>query len=163
MTTPTTPQSLPVIGWREWLSLPDLGIPAIKAKIDTGARTSALHTHDYDIFQRDGEDWVTFHLHPLKRSSTEYTCTTKVVDYRTVSDSGGHTERRPFIHTTARIGPHAWDVTLSLTNRESMLFRMLLGRTALESQFLVDVSTSYLVGQRPEKRHRHRPPSSPSH
>lgn len=146
-------KSLSIIGWREWLSLPDIGIPSIKAKIDTGARTSALHTHDYEIFENpDGTESVRFHLHPKRHSKKEFTCVAPVADYRTVRDSGGHPERRPFISTTAQIGTYRWPVLLSLTNRESMLFRMLLGRVALDGHFLVDVSTSYRIGGPPPRK-----------
>ena len=147
---PTDTREAPrfVIGWREWLALPDLGIPGIKAKIDTGARTSALHTHDYEIFRRDGDDWVRFHLHPLRHSEEiELECAARILDRREVKDSGGHPEIRPFIGTTARLGNFEWPVQLSLTNRESMKFRMLLGRQALAGYFLVDSNTSSLMGR----------------
>lgn len=152
--TPTLPNPDPaapklVVGWREWLSLPSLGIPAIKAKIDTGARSSALHTHDYELFEREGRPMVRFHLHPLRRSTLEYSCEAEVVDQRGVRDSGGHEEQRPFIATTARLGGFEWTIHLSLTNRESMKFRMLLGRQALAGCFVVDPVRSYLLGRKP--------------
>lgn len=138
----------PAIGWREWLALPDLGVPGIKAKIDTGARSSSLHTHDYEEFQRDGVDWVRFHLHPLRRRKTILlTCEAPVLAHKEVKDSGGHTELRPFIQSTARIGHVEWKVNLSLTNREGMKFRMLLGREALAGKFVVNPSASYLLGK----------------
>ncbi len=137
----------PVIGWREWLSRPHLGVPGIKAKIDTGARSSALHMHDYEVFQRNGDDWVLFHLAPLPhRPSVMCACETPVSDYRQVKDSGGHPERRPFIWTVARAGSFEWEIDLSLTNREGMKFRMLLGRTAIAPQFTVDPAAQYLIG-----------------
>ncbi|MEZ5300156.1 MAG: RimK/LysX family protein [Verrucomicrobiales bacterium] len=137
-----------VIGWREWLALPDLGILGIKAKVDTGARTSALHTHDYRVFQREGEDWVRFHLHPLRRrQKLELECEARVIDYREVKDSGGHIERRPFIRARATIGGFSWEIDLSLTNREGMKFRMLLGRVAVAGLFIVDPACSYLMGK----------------
>ena len=139
----------PIIGWREWLSLPDLGIPGIKAKVDTGARTSALHTHDYTLFERDGAQWVKFHLHPLTKSSKiEFSCEAPVTDLRNVKDSGGHVENRPFIQTTAMIGIYQWKILLSLTNRENMKFRMLLGREAVAGDFLVDPAKSYQQSKR---------------
>jgi hypothetical protein len=138
----------PLIGWREWLSLPELGIPGIKAKIDTGARSSALHTHDYEVFQRDDKDYVRFHLHPLvKKSAIELSCEAPLLGYRNVKDSGGHSQKRPFIRTRARVGEIEWEIDLSLTNRENMKFRMLLGRAALAQNFAVDPSSSYLVGK----------------
>lgn len=136
-----------MVGWREWLEFPDLGIPGIKAKVDTGARTSALHTHDFEIFEKDGNEWVKFHLHPLThRGDLEMECVSQVIDYREVKDSGGHVERRPFIRTKALLGGFSWFIQLSLTNRENMKFRMLLGRHALRGRFLVDPRSSYLMG-----------------
>lgn len=144
-----------LIGWREWLALPDLEIPGIKAKIDTGARSSALHTHDYEVFQREGRDYVRFHLHPLvKTDAIELSCEAPLLGYRNVKDSGGHSQKRPFIRTRARIGDFKWDIDLSLTNRESMKFRMLLGRAALAQNFLVDSSSSYLLGKNLRQAYR---------
>lgn len=136
-----------VIGWREWLSLPDLGIPGIRAKIDTGARSSALHTHDYEVFQRDGQEFVRFHLHPLpKRRRVELACEAPLLGYRNVKNSGGYSQNRPFIRTRACIGNFVWEIDLSLTNRENMKFRMLLGRAALAEHFMVESSASYRLG-----------------
>lgn len=141
-----------VVGWREWLQLPEIGVAGIKAKVDTGARTSALHTHDYEVYQREGVDWVRFHLHPLPRSrDIELSCEAQVLAFREVKDSGGHAEHRPFILTTAKLGAFEWPIELSLTNRESMRFRMLLGRTSLVPHFLVDPRRSYLLGKRPRR------------
>jgi hypothetical protein len=138
-----------IIGWREWLSLPELGIPGIKAKVDTGARSSALHTHDYEMFERDGAPWVKFHLHPLTKSSRiEFTCEAPVTDMRNVKDSGGHVENRPFIQTTAKVGTFLWKINLCLTNRENMKFRMLLGREAVAGDFLVDPAKSYQLSKK---------------
>ena len=140
---------LPIIGWREWLALPALGIPAIKTKIDTGARTSALHAFELETFRRYGVKHVRFSLHPLRRrSDIVITCTACVIDERVVIDSGGHREHRYVISTLARLGEQEWPLELTLTDRENMLFRMLLGRTALESRFLVDPQASYLYGRR---------------
>jgi len=137
-----------IIGWREWLVLPDVGIPAIKAKIDTGARTSALHTHDYTVFEEDGRERVKFHVHPVRHSVSELECVADVLDYREVKDSGGHIERRPFIETVVKAGDVEWAVHMSLTNREQMRFRMLLGRQALAAGgFFVDPQKSYYFGK----------------
>ncbi|HUF63441.1 MAG TPA: RimK/LysX family protein [Verrucomicrobiales bacterium] len=142
----------PVLGWREWVALPEFSIAGIKAKIDTGARSSALHTHHYELFDRHGQPWVRFVVHPLRRTIRfERECETPVLEFRTVKDSGGHMETRPFIETTAVLGACRWVVRLSLTNRESMLFRMLLGRSALTGLFLVDPAQSYLLGNRPTR------------
>ena len=149
--TPPKPRQLGsrvLIGWREWLALPDIGIPGIKAKIDTGARSSALHTHDYQIEDVDGQPWVRFHLHPLvHRPDVELTCRAEVVAFRAVKDSGGHIEQRPFIRTHAVMAGIEWPVLLSLTNREAMKFRMLLGRTAMAGRFAVDAGLSYVVSR----------------
>ena len=103
-------QNLPVIGWREWLSFPELGIPGLKAKIDTGARSSALHTHDYEIYEDpEGISRVRFHLHPLRgRADIELSCDAKVTGMREVKDSGGHIEHRPFITVAADLGGVVW-------------------------------------------------------
>ncbi len=146
---------LPTIGWREWLSFPDLGIPGVKAKIDTGARSSALHTHDYEIYESDnGEQRVRFHLHPLKdREDVELECDAPVTGMRVVKDSGGHAENRPFVTVVARLGEFEWPIELSLTNREGMRFRMLLGRTAVKGRFLIDTGRSYLLGRNLARRY----------
>lgn len=120
------------IGWREWLELPELGVPAIKAKIDTGARTSALHAWKLESFTHGGAPWVHFQLHPLQRDTTlSLGCSAPVHDRRMVSDSGGHRERRYVILTPVVMGPHRWSIEMTLTDRDTMLFRMLLGRQAM--------------------------------
>lgn len=138
----------PTIGWREWLSLPQLQIPRIKAKVDTGARTSALHAFDLDYFEHDAVLMVRFKVHPLQRDTH---CTIEaiapVVDKRAVRNSGGHAQERPVIKTQAVLGPQRWDIELTLTNRDVMGFRMLLGREAVRHRFLVDPGKSYLLSQ----------------
>lgn len=137
------------IGWKEWLSLPELGIPAIKAKIDTGARTSSLHTYHIEKFSKEGKDFVRFDIHPLqKRTDISVTCESEIIDVRVVKDSGGHEEERIFIRTPVQLNDNKWDIEISLTSRENMLFRMLVGRTALISSGLkVDPSLHYTVGK----------------
>ena len=137
-----------VIGWREWGSLPDLGIPALKLKIDTGARTSALHAFRLETFSEDGKRKVRFAIHPLqRRKDLEITSIAEVVDERVVTDSGGHREKRIVIKTPLLIGGESWDVEFTLTDRDTMRFRALLGRTAMEGRFIVDPEKSYLTGR----------------
>ena len=137
--------SKPVLGWREWVALPELGIEAIKAKVDTGARTSALHAFRVEAFERGGEAWVRFSMHPLQNNDEHVVeCEARVLDQRQVRDSGGHTELRYVIETTILIGGNATPAELTLTDRDTMKFRMLLGRTAIRRHYLVDPGRSYL-------------------
>ncbi len=141
-----------IIGWREWLALPELQVPAIKAKIDTGARTSALHAFFVEPFTKEGRQMVRFGVHPLqKRLDVEIFCEAPVKDFREVSDSGGHREMRYVIETTILIGDLPRQVEMTLTNRDNMKFRMLLGRTAMEGLQVIP-DQSYLTGR---KRHKY--------
>lgn len=139
--------ALPAIGWREWVSLPEIGIPHIKAKIDTGARTSALHAFSVERFRRDQQDWLRFGVHPLQKDrETEIWCEARMIDEREVADSGGHREMRPVILSPLHMGEFSWPVELTLTSRDSMLFRMLIGRTALRGRLSVDSGASFTLG-----------------
>ncbi|MCU0836289.1 MAG: ATP-dependent zinc protease [Chromatiaceae bacterium] len=136
------------LGWREWIALPEIGLTLIKAKVDTGARTSTLHAFYVESYRQQGESWVRFGVHPLqRRTDVVVHCQAPVLDRRTVSDSGGHRERRYVIATPVAIGGTVWPLELTLTNRDAMLFRMLLGRTAMAGRALVDPQCSYLCGR----------------
>ena len=141
-----------IVGWREWIALPELGIKHIKVKVDTGARTSALHAYYVEPFIKASQEWVRFGIHPLQKSKNfSIECTAPVVDRRVVTDSGGNKEKRYVIETLLSIGEVAWRTELTLTDRDTMKFRMLLGRTALVGNFIVDPSASYLIGKKPKR------------
>jgi hypothetical protein len=138
-----------IVGWREWVGLPGLGLHRIKVKIDTGARSSALHAFDVKTYTEQGVKMVWFAIHPLqRRDDVVRECTAAIVDKRWVSDSGGHRERRYVIQTDITLGTKTWPVEMTLTNRDTMKFRMLLGRTAMADHLIVDPSLSYVQGKR---------------
>jgi hypothetical protein len=151
------------IGWREWVRLADLGVAAIKAKIDTGARTSALHAFAVEPFRRAGGLWVRFEVHPVQRSNAvKIKCEALAVDERAVRNSGGQVERRYIIETHLMLGDRSWPIELALANRDQMGFRMLLGRTALEGRALIEPGRSFVAGQRPRRARQARPALEPS-
>ncbi|AMF93665.1 ATP-dependent zinc protease [Vibrio fluvialis] len=135
-----------IVGWRETLSLPGLGIDKINAKIDTGARTSCLHAFKVESFTKEEALWVRFWIHPLQHNVDKVTvCEAEVVDERTVRDSGGHEETRFVIKSDLSLGGETWSAEITLTNRENMAFRMLLGRTAMHHRIVVDPTESFLI------------------
>ncbi|KPK49857.1 MAG: ribosomal protein S6 modification protein [Thiotrichales bacterium SG8_50] len=141
-------RNLPVLGWTEWVALPDLAVPKIKCKVDTGARTSALHAFYVEGFQEDGKQRVRFGLHPDQgNSEKEIHCVADVLDTRNVTDSGGHIEARYVILTPMVLGTEMWPIEITLTNRDTMRFRMLLGRTAIADNFLVDSGSTMQMGR----------------
>lgn len=134
-----------MIGWREWVALPALGVPAIKAKIDTGARSSALHAFDVEQFEQDGRAMVRFQAHPIQRND-DYIVTAEaaLLEERLVRNSGGQAEMRPVIETLVQVGQAVWAIELTLTNRDEMGFRLLLGRQAVRRRYLIDPGRSFL-------------------
>jgi len=148
---------LQVIGWREWVGLPDLGIERIKAKVDTGARSSSLHAFDVQEIEREGEKWVRFKIFPVQRNSDPIVLAEAVVlDYRSVRSSSGKSSLRPVIKTRIELLGVTWPIELTLANRDQMGFRMLLGRQAFRRRFLVDGGRSY-CGGKPERKQPRRP------
>lgn len=138
-----------VVGWREWVALPELGAIEVKAKLDTGARTSALHAFDAVELTIDEADWLQFSVHPFQRDDEHATlCLARLVDRRWVTNSGGHRERRYVIETTLRVGQRNWPIELTLANRDQMGFRLLIGRTAMHHRLIVDPSRSYCASKR---------------
>lgn len=141
------------LGWREWVELPDLGLGRIKAKVDTGARTSCLHAFELESFEKNGELRVRFKVHPVQKDDSYVVdCEAQVSDQRPVTDSGGNTEQRYVIVTRLLVGTWEGPVEMTLTSRDSMRFRMLIGRTAMKAGgFVVNPSQSYLTGKKRNK------------
>jgi len=150
-------EGMPKIGWREWVGLPDLGIRWVKAKIDSGARSSCLHAFEIHPFERDGGAWVRFDVHPIQRNDTLIrTCEAKVLDRRAVRSSNGLVSERFVILTELEWHRHRSPIELTLANRDAMGFRMLIGREAIRNRFLIDAGRSFLGG-RPGHRIRRDP------
>jgi ribosomal protein S6--L-glutamate ligase len=140
------PLSAPLIlGWEEWVALPELGLPAIKAKVDTGARTSALHAFYVEPFGSARARKVRFGVHPVpRRDDIAVECIARLVDRREIRSSNGEREQRYVIETAIRIGDREWQIEVTLANRNMMTYRMLLGRQAISGDVLVDPSSSFL-------------------
>lgn len=150
---PAKKNPLPIIGWREWVGLPDFGIKRIKVKVDTGARSSSLHAFDKKIFDRDGKQWVRFKVHPIQRKSDKTVAVeAEILEFRSVRSSSGKASVRPVIITSVSLMGQTWPVELTLASRDEMGFRMLLGREAFRRRFLVDAGRSYYGGK--PKRNR---------
>ncbi|MCA9135906.1 MAG: ATP-dependent zinc protease [Planctomycetales bacterium] len=145
----------PIIGWREWVSLPDLGIKFIKAKIDTGARSSSLHAFDLELYEQGDQQWARFKVNPVQRNEHwEIVSTAPVIDMRSIRSSSGQAEIRPVVKTNVVLMGQTFEIELTLTDRNQMGFRMLLGREAFRRRFLIDPGKSYHSGV-PKKRKRH--------
>lgn len=137
-----------IIGSQEWCAFPDLGVPAIKARVDSGAKTSSIHAFNIQPFKRHGESWVSFEVHPLQGNRrTTLKCEARIVDRRMIRSSSGITEKRYVIRTPLSLGYRVWDIELTLANRDSMGYRMLLGRQAMTDRILVDPSTTFCHGE----------------
>jgi hypothetical protein len=149
MTSPPKPPKV-VVGWREWVALPDLGIRAIKAKIDTGARSSSLHAFDVETFEREGAPWVRFVVHPWQRDTASTVhAEAPVLEYRHIRSSSGHITHRPVIRIEIELDNRRFPIELTLAARDEMGFRMHLGREAVRRKFIVDPGRSYMVSQPP--------------
>lgn len=142
-------QSSKIIGWREFVSLPQLKVDRIKAKIDTGARSSALHAFNIQQLQLEGKSIIRFQIHPRQRDNqTVITAEAELLEYRKIRNSGGIAQLRPVIKTEVDLGGQIWSIELSLTDRDVMGFRMLLGRQAVRNKFLVDPGKSFWQSRR---------------
>ena len=137
-----------LVGWREWVVFPDFANARVKAKVDTGARTSAIHAEEIKLVNMGGAERVSFVLHPDQGSrDVVVSCEAPLIERRAITDSGGHEEERFVVGVRLQLGQHDWPIELSLTDRDSMGFRMLLGRSALKKRFLVQPWRSYREGR----------------
>ncbi len=144
-----------ICGWREWASLPSLGIDSIRVKLDTGARTSVLHAWDIETYADRGRQWVRFRVFPAQRNKKRFVwCESPMTDRRWVTNSGGSRERRFVISTDLTLGGDSWPIELTLTNRDEMGFRMLIGREAMQGRLIVDPDVSYTIDKPAKKKTR---------
>lgn len=147
MTAPGA-RRLPVLGWREWVTLPELGIERVKAKVDTGARSSSLHAYDIHRFRRGGTSMIRFKVHPVQKDDrTVVEAEAELLEQRKVRSSNGVQTIRPVISAEVEVGSERWPIELTLVRRDLMGFRMLLGREAVRKRFLVDPGRSFLGGR----------------
>ena len=141
---------LQIVGWREWVSFTEFGGPPVRAKVDTGARTSAIHARNIKITRQGGRDIATFDIYPVQRdASIVVHCRAPIVTRRRIRNSGGQVQERLIVRTTIAIGDNSFAIDLSLTRRDQMGYRMLLGRRALKNRFVVDSGRSYVQGNKP--------------
>ncbi len=146
-------KNLPIIGWREWVGLPDLGITKIKAKVDSGARSSSLHAFNIEPFVKHGKDWVRFDIHPRQRKNKPVVqAESEIHEFRFVRSSSGESSERPVILTQIKMMGQIWAIELTLADRHEMGFRMLLGREAFRSRFLLDAGNSFYGGRPVRKK-----------
>ena len=159
MSSPTSSEpdsSRVVVGWREWVALPQAGVDWVKAKIDTGARSSSIHAFDLESFEKDGQEWVRFSIHPWQKSDEDHVeLSLPVLDRREVRSSNGQTEQRYAVALDVTLAGRTITTVMTLSNRDEMGFRMLIGREALERGFLVDSAISY-AGGKPRRAVRRR-------
>ena len=142
-----------IIGSEEWCALPELGLPAVKVRVDSGAKTSAIHAVNIEVREREGQEYVSFDVHPLQSNrKIVKRCRAKLIDRRDIKSSTGHIENRYVIQTSLKMGSEAFDIQMTLTNRDSMGYRMLLGREAMTGRFIVDPEGSFLLGKQSAKK-----------
>ncbi|GAB5390220.1 MAG: 30S ribosomal protein S6--L-glutamate ligase [Alphaproteobacteria bacterium] len=140
-----------IVGREEWCGFPDLGLPAVKARVDSGAKTSSLHAFNIKVFERDGVHMVRFDVHPIQKTrKIVHRCEAPLVDQRAVKSSSGHETVRPVIRTQLELGAWSGEVEMTLANRDKMGYRMLLGREAMKGEMLVDPEAAFLARQIPD-------------
>lgn len=153
--TESKPIEKMMIGWQEWCALPELKLPKIKAKIDTGAKTSALHAFNIKVKTEQGQKFVYFDIHPHQGDSKgSIACKAPVIDQRYVMSSNGHRERRYVIQTQIRLGTESWPIELTLSRRDPLKFRMLLGREAMQQHVIIDPAKKLLQKLKQARRGR---------
>jgi len=137
-----------LVGWREWCALPALNLPAIKAKLDTGAKTSALHAYDIERYRKRNKELVKFCIHPIQGNRQIVVCSqSEIIDQRTITSSNGHREHRYVILENVQLGHMTWPIELTLSNRDPLKFRMLLGRDALKHRVIINPARSFCQGR----------------